>query len=182
MLIVEGPDGGGKSTLIAELQGQLDIAVMPKAAKSDLGPDTKQLRTWVDRDLSTPNHAPHLYDRYPLISEPIYGPLIRGHMADGFSDLAWFASRCSMVRERSTAVVFCLPPFEVVRTNIFLHHDTSTKHQRGVRMKARAIYEQYVVRCALEAQAGTTVFVWDYTKEDVNKDFKSLLEIVRAYS
>jgi len=182
MLIVEGPDGGGKTTLITELQAQMDIAIMPKASRSDTGPDTRTLRKWVDQDLSTPNHSPHLYDRYPLISEPIYGPLIRGHMADGFDDLQWFASRCEMIRQRSAAIVFCLPPFEVTHRNVMLNHDNSTKHMRGVRMKIRAIYEQYIVRCVLEAQAGTTVFVWDYTKEDAKRDFKDLMEIVERYS
>lgn len=182
MLIVEGPDGAGKTTLIEELKGQLDIEVMPKAASSDTGPDTRTLRNWVDMDLSSPNHAPHIYDRYPLISEPIYGPLIRGRMAYGFADLQWFASRCAMIRERSTAIIFCLPPYGVVNRNVVMNHNLDTKHQRGVRMRIQAIYEQYIVRCALEAQAGTSVFVWDYTREDTTLDFKDIIEIVERYS
>lgn len=182
MLIVEGPDGGGKTSLITRMQERLGFEVMPRACTSDNGIDVKTLRDWVDRDLSLPVHHHGFYDRHPLISEPIYGPLIRGHMAEGFSDVQWLSQRLAMLRNRQPLYVFCLPPLEVVVENIHHTHDLSTKHLRGVHTHARALYELYILRAAIEsATPYCRVWTWDYTSPDADQDFENLVEEAKGH-
>jgi hypothetical protein len=164
MIIVEGPDGSGKTSLITMLAEKLDFEVMPRACTSDNGVDPATLKEWVNRDLSLPIHQPKFYDRHPLISEPIYGPLIRGHMADGWTDVGWLASRLNILRIKEPFFIFCLPPMGAVLYNIAEEHGYETKHLRGIHTHGRALYEMYCMRAAQEiSYPFTQVWVWDYT-------------------
>lgn len=182
MIIVEGPDGGGKTSLISELQKILGFEVMPRPCTSDNAVDPETLRDWVDKDLSLPVHHHGFYDRHPLVSEPIYGPIIRGRMAEGFNEVKWLKSRLRMLRARNPLYIFCLPPLEVVLKNITKGHDHSTKHLRGVHTHARALYEMYCAKAATEASnayADSQVFIWDYT--DPDQDFDRLVQLCKGY-
>lgn len=168
MVIVEGPDGGGKTSLVTQVCNEFGVLVRPRACTSDNGVDPATLRDWVDNDLSESGKAPSsdswLYDRYPLVSEPIYGPLIRGRMADGFADLIWLRSRLNILEhDRHSLVVFCLPPEEEVMRNVNRSHGHGTKHLEGVHKNARAIYQQYLYLAVL--WQGNSV-VWDYTQTE----------------
>lgn len=179
MFIVEGPDGAGKTTLIRRLQEQLGFEVMPRPCTSDNGIDMTTLRQWVDEDLSRPLHYHGFYDRYPLISEPIYGPLLRGRMADGFSDFHWMSDRLTMLTLRQPLIVFCLPPKQRVMDNVLdTHSQDDTEHLRGVIQHTEAIYEAYTFRAAAQSIMGD-IWVWDYTKEDADMDFLHLTELVK---
>lgn len=176
MFIVEGPDGAGKTTLIRRMQEELKFEVRPRACTSDNGVDPRTLREWVEHDLSRPVHDRGFYDRHPLISEPIYGPIIRGHMADGFSDWVWMARTLATFNAREPVIVFCLPPKELVLENVRDTHEATTDHLTGVLAHTEAIYEMYCFRAAQQAQHGD-VLVWDYSSELANQDFKDLLSI-----
>lgn len=67
MLIIEGPDGTGKSTLIERLNREYSLPI-----KSGEGPpkDIEDFRNRVDRYLRLESIT--LYDRHPVISGPIY--------------------------------------------------------------------------------------------------------------
>lgn len=165
MIVVEGPDGGGKTTLVDALCERYHVDVVPRACTSDNGVDPATLRAWVDKDLITAAEEfdfklRRLYDRHPLISEPIYGPLVRGRMADGFPDQEWLHSSMT-VFNNMTLVIFCLPPWEEVAENIEREHKPTTDHLRGVLNNARAIYELYVYIAA--GWQGHSI-VWDYTR------------------
>lgn len=178
-VIVEGPDGGGKTSLIGMMAEVLDFEVMPKAAHSDHGPDVMTLRDWVDADLSGPVHNGKFYDRYPLISEPIYGPLIRGRMAEGFSDTSWMASRLNILRARDPFIIFCMPPKQAVLDNIALGHGNDTPHLRGVHQQGEAIYEAYTHRLALEMSLPFShLWVWNYTEPN---HFEDLVLTAKGY-
>lgn len=179
MFIVEGPDGAGKTTLIQRLQKELKFDVMPRPCTSDQGVDPSSLANWVNEDLSRPVHSGGFYDRYPLISEPIYGPLIRGQVATRFDDVKWFMDRLTMLQARNPVIVYCLPPRAEVLKNVDATHTLETDHLQGVNRMIGAIYDQYCVRAACDSLA-FDVWVWDYTKEDADKDFLDLLEIAEG--
>lgn len=165
MVIVEGPDGSGKSTLVSELVNALDLEVQPRACTSDNGVEVTTLRDWVDTDMSRPVLTDMLYDRHPLISEPIYGPIIRGRMADGFDDPYWLMKNLILLDEKEPRFIFCLPPWSEVESNVEHNHRPTTDHLKGVLLKSRALYDQYVNRaaiCATSSGKGSTV-IWDYT-------------------
>lgn len=176
MVIVEGPDGSGKSTLVKRLAEELGIKVHPRACTSDNGIDPATLRDWVDRDLH-PSSAGGLYDRHPLISEPIYGPIIRGHMADGFQDLVWLGTAMTKFRINTDLLIFCLPPWPFVQTNVEHNHEGTTAHLQGVLKNSQALYEMYIHRAAIEADHDY-VWVWDYTDHDRDEGFEDLVQIV----
>lgn len=110
MIIVEGPDGGGKSNLVRYLSKHFDLPVHARASDSINGP-VKNLFQWVIDDVSTQPEQPlSIYDRHPLISEYIYGPICRAKLPDGFTSTsahAWI--RHMAVR---SLVVLCRPPNE----------------------------------------------------------------------
>lgn len=123
-IIVEGPDGAGKSTLIGELSLRFDMPVQTKASTSEGGP-VANLGEWVTWD--TPNHegkvkdrptpVPFIYDRYPAISEPIYGPIVRGGAIPPFHNAAYL-ELIHHALYHSSVVVWCLPPFSTLWANV----------------------------------------------------------------
>ena len=93
MLIVEGPDGAGKTQLIQRLRLNLQLELMPRVVSSDTEMMV-DLQEWVNEDL----HAGlkrAIYDRHRLISEPIYGPVLRKEMqpVDGVDVLLYHPVR-----------------------------------------------------------------------------------------
>jgi hypothetical protein len=178
MVIVEGPDGSGKTHLVNRLSMALDIPIHPRACTSDNGIDPSTLREWVDRDLyHDHNKGRQIYDRHPLISEPIYGPIIRGQMAEGFADLEWLMLAVQTLRLNTSLMIFCLPPWETVESNVEFGHSPTTDHLKGVLKHNRALYEMYVHRAAIEASVGN-VWVWNYTQDYSDLSFDKLAKIV----
>lgn len=116
MIIVEGPDGAGKTTLIEKLSGELNLSIAMKVVDHNTNATTDLVK-WVDHNLDQ-GLTPTLYDRHRLISEPIYGPVIRGALEKGFDDFAWLHTRQIQFRELKPLVIWCLPPLDVVMHNI----------------------------------------------------------------
>lgn len=111
-VILEGPDGGGKTTLIRHFL-QKGMRQHPRASHSTGGP-VPALDTWVTNH-SNPGTG-WVFDRHPLISEPIYGPICRGKVPGQFNDLRWVEEetrRCAA----DNVLVLCLPPQAIAREN-----------------------------------------------------------------
>jgi hypothetical protein len=116
MIILEGPDGAGKTRLAQRLSGDLGLLIQPKVVDSTTQAMV-DLKLWVEQDLRQGLKA-RLYDRHRLISEPIYGPVVRGRMEPGFHDLRWLTTQQWMFELLRPLVIFCLPHIEVVRHNV----------------------------------------------------------------
>lgn len=111
-VILEGPDGGGKTTLIRHFL-QKGMRQHPRASHSTGGP-VPALDTWVTNH-SNPGTG-WVFDRHPLISEPIYGPICRGKVPGQFNDPRWVEEetrRCAA----DNVLVLCLPPQAIAREN-----------------------------------------------------------------
>lgn len=164
-LIIEGPDASGKGTLIEHIQKQWpEWLTEDRAADSLTGP-RGYLDDYVDQAERSMNHRliPHLFDRHPLISEPIYGPTIRGCMDSKnpntrFNDINWLQNRLDFIRD-NCLVVFCLPPLENLLNNL---ETTSPTHMPGVINNATRLYWQYH---ALAAGWARNSYIYDYTRE-----------------
>jgi hypothetical protein len=117
-LIVEGPDGGGKTTLIGRLADALGYEVNAKASDSLTGP-VVDLAKWTMDDMTRwpSDTTSRIYDRYPVISEPLYGLVVRHNIRPQFDNTGWLADlRITMYRR--AVVVWCLPPLADVRLNV----------------------------------------------------------------
>lgn len=182
MIVVEGPDGAGKSTLLENLVVSLEVTPMPRACTSKDGP-VNELQEWTSENIAqvlAQPHQLHLIDRHPLISEPIYGPLVRGSLAEGF-ETSWYIGAWQTWLMCRPTLIICLPPEEVVRENVLKSDDGQME---GVTMNIRAIYWLYNNLAArLKAYGQPTVYLWDYTSpeaDDVYAVITSQLTIERV--
>lgn len=118
-IIVEGPDGAGKTTLITGLSSWLQMPVHEKASDSKTGP-VDSLFKWVDNDMAvlrTPAKKSFIYDRHPAISEPIYGHEVRGHTQYPFANEPSLRGLRAVMYD-TCLVVWCLPDLATVSANV----------------------------------------------------------------
>lgn len=153
MIIVEGPDGAGKTKLIQRLSLNLEIPIKPRVVSSDTEM-LVDLQEWVNEDLHE-GLKRALYDRHRLISEPIYGPVLRKEMQPGFADARWLRNRQQTLRQIQPYVIFCLPPLEQVRENVFKNDENWV-----VQESINTIYWLYFNAASSWPGPG---MVWDYT-------------------
>ena len=157
MLIVEGPDGAGKTTLVKELSEYLNIPVAPRVV-TQRTEAMIDLRDWVDNNLEE-GFQRTIFDRYRLISETIYGPILRDQQHPGFDDLMWLGERLQKFYNIGPILIYCLPKLEVVQHNLENDEDNEV-----VLPRIKSIYSAYINRAALDFNlAGSEVYLYDYT-------------------
>lgn len=175
MIVVEGPDGGGKSTLIESLQKTLGIPVAPRTWLKDShsGP-VPDLCRWVDEDLLHWGGKPlQIYDRYPLISEPIYGSCIRGEVPRLMST-PWMRARTNTFRSMSI-IIWCVPPFDVVAQNV---RANPKGHMEHVSEEIDAIWAMYSV----QANTWPNLSIhYDYTNTTPDAQNTHLISLLRRH-
>lgn len=104
MIIIEGPDNSGKSTLASFLAYELGMQVYHAG-----GPPAsiKEMNGRVQFILN--NSDQFIFDRCPLISEPVYSILRPGGNMFGDSDELYKA-----LRELKPVLIYCRPPDNIV--------------------------------------------------------------------
>jgi hypothetical protein len=159
VIILEGPDGGGKTTLIDKIRVEFDLPVSPRVVSKDTEPLAKlDMMAWVEKNV-TAGFQNVIFDRHRLISEPIYGAVLRSVFQPGFDNPQWLSMMCYMLYHRVTPIIiYCLPPFEVVKGNVYSDEDN-----RRVRDVIRKIYALYTAKAAYDAALWGT-FIYDYTQ------------------
>ena len=163
MIIVEGPDGAGKTTLIRQIQERWpELEVAPRVVSKETK-DLVDLQEWVNRNLS---EGPQfkIFDRYRLISEFIYGPVIRKEQRPGFTDVTWVWHSLRRFERLGPIIIYCLPPLQVVKRNI-----TGDESNRAVWDHIDGIYTAYLQRATLDA-LHLHAFVYDYTTDGQEDD------------
>lgn len=162
MIIVEGPDGGGKTTIVKVLTEWTGFPVMPRVVSKDTEAMT-DLKKWVEED-NDRGTSLAIYDRHRLISEPIYSPILREEQTPGFTDWVWMAEQLGRLHRRMPLMVFCLPPLETVLENTLDDPDNI-----AVAHKMQAIYAAYVHRAAMEKSRWPSLtIIYDYTKDSID--------------
>lgn len=157
-LIVEGPDGGGKTRLIEALMARYPLTHHEKASTSLRGP-VKNLAAWVTDDIAKMDafEAVNVYDRHPVISEPIYGRVARGNPQPGFTtdrfgrpaSSPWLSAQRLALYER-TLVVWCIPTLEQCKSSVDPERDMP-----GVTENIEEIYDWY--RNAMASWGGPSI-------------------------
>jgi hypothetical protein len=156
MIIVEGPDGSGKTTLIKNiLDAYPDLTVAPRVVSKETN-DLVDLQQWVDQNLAE-GFQYTLFDRYRLISEFIYGPVLRKEQRAGFTSPAWVHGSLRRFYQLKPIIIYCLPPLSVVKMNI-----AGDETNRAVWDHVEQLYTAYLQRASLDViHAGAVVY--DYT-------------------
>jgi hypothetical protein len=174
-IIVEGPDGSGKDTLISSLLELFTDHTLHERASTSLGGPVPNLAAWVTRDVATMDtQPPSIYNRHPLVSELIYWryrSLRPGYRSVEWTQRPW---RESMRRAASqyALIVFCRPPLCTVVDTV--NQQGPDAHMPGVYHNIRAIYSDYD-----RYQWPGISMDYDYTKDTipvvVNKITRALL-------
>ena len=157
VIIIEGSDGSGKDKLIEKLLkdfGPLQLQLGPRAVKSSQEGPVDDLARWTIRDLQEWPlvETTRVYNRHPLISEFVYGPLLRGHEAPGMRQVRDVAL-ATMYRD--ALVVWCSPPLAEVTRNV-----SNERDMPGVQENIRTIFKMY--RDSQRSYLGKKV-TYDYT-------------------
>lgn len=169
MIVLEGPDGAGKTNLAIRLSVDLNLPIEPKWVRADMT-TAFDLKTRVERDLNTWPRAA-LYDRYPLISELIYGPISRRRLRPGFDDRVWLSRMLTKFYAKMPTIIYCMPSFY----NVYLNVKKTETDNEVVQDTIEQIYLAYQVQIARDADA----FLWDYTQPDADQFYRQLLSTLR---
>jgi hypothetical protein len=154
VILIEGPDGSGKSNLVQRLSRDLPVPIHERASTSIDGP-RPDLFDWVRTDLDLLYRSEcTIYDRHPFISEFIYGPITRKCISkDFYSPVASVLFRKFV---RNFLVIFCDPGLDEVASNI---RRTSDNQLAGVEQNIPELYYGY---CAYRTMWPGQSLVWDY--------------------
>lgn len=148
MIIVEGPDGSGKTTLIRQLERDLKLPVAKKVVDSNMRP-MANLAKWTEDNVDK-GFQPVIFDRHRLISEPIYGPATRSRQDLKFLDLGWLGDMMWRFYQAKPLIIYCLPDLETVRVNV----NKPETHNAAVASRIAAVYAGYVARSASDFSRG----------------------------
>lgn len=148
MIIVEGPDGSGKSTLVNKLAQELRLPVADKVVSADLQAMTDLVK-WTEDNVAR-GFQPTIFDRHRLISEPIYGPILKPRQDEHFCDSGWLSQQLWLFYGCKPIIIYCLPDIRTVRENV-AREDTNNQAVEG---RIAAIYAAYVNRATLDFTRG----------------------------
>lgn len=169
MIVVEGPDGSGKSTLVSALSERFGLPVSPKLANSDMSKNMPE-HQWVEENVARGFQAT-LFDRHCLISEPIYNSLTKDRFALKFDSISWLNAMHSMFyRGCRPLIIYCLPSYEVVRRNV--QTGDVPQPERVIR-NVRRIYGLYVSKAASDSALAGAMY-YDYTTTPVTELYRKL--------
>lgn len=166
MIIVEGPDGSGKSSLVKKLCIDLSMPVAEKAVSGDQS-DILDVQKYVDQHLDWGFHR-ILFDRFALISEPIYSAAMRKIAPrNGWMDYQWLSQAHARMRAVAPLVVICLPPLDEVWKNC--QRDEFNQRLFPEKQRIAAVYWLYFNLAA----RNPAYVLYDYTKDDyaLTRDF-----------
>lgn len=172
MVILEGPDGSGKSSLIRRLSDDMDIPIHERASHSTRGP-IDDLFEWAKKDVLTWHEQPFaLYDRHPFVSEFVYGPICRGFMDARFHT----PEARQLVKEFSynSIVIFCDPGTYEIQNNV--HRDP---HMAGVDRNINQITFMYRSLFTVWPTP-LRVMRWDYTTPVPDRVLDSIHNMITA--
>lgn len=148
MIIVEGPDGSGKSTLVSILAQKLRLPVANKVVDSQTNAMVDLVK-WTEDNVAR-GFQPTIFDRHRLISEPIYGPILKERQDPKFYDMGWLSQQLWLFYGCKPIIIYCLPDIREVRANV-AREDTDNSVVAG---RIAAIYAAYVNRATLDFTRG----------------------------
>lgn len=153
LVIIEGPDGAGKSTLIDNLKQSKRYFVVLRNS----GPprDLDDVHRFVNLLELTPPEMPVICDRHPCISDRLYGPILRNVDLLVDRPSTWMLSGVDLI-------VYCRPPTETILANVRRTRGTQLE---GVEENCRKLIDAYDEQMRTLAAGGLPVLQYNYESE-----------------
>lgn len=174
MIIVEGPDGSGKTTLIKRIMESdlgSELELMPRAVSKEAKSLT-QIDDYIETELGK-KFGMRLYDRFALISSPCYAMLPDRTFAGRMFDPVWLRAQFDKLHQVDPVIIMCLPSLDTVVGNTRIGDDN-----RVVQEDIEAIYINYLSFWASHG-TNTSMMPWDYHNPD-QKRLDNLLRWAKA--
>lgn len=154
MIVVEGPDGSGKTTLVQRLREDLALEQIPRAVNSDAEYGTR-LDTWVE-DVQRRHMEGIICDRHQLISHLMYGPTMRRELFGMFQNPNWLANQIENFWAARPIVILCLPQLNIVKANL------EVDEHKVAQADIDIFYWNYHIWYA-DNYYRNHIMIWDYT-------------------
>lgn len=170
MIIVEGPDGAGKTTLVEHLEnlfGEREPRAVTAGAEK-----MKPIGQYIDEEL-TKGFGWRLYDRFALISSPMYMCLPNRTFSEEMLDYQWLKDAYYKFRQIDPVIIMCLPPLDIVLANVAKDESSSVMHEFG-----EQIYWNYHAFAARDGY-NSSMMIYDYTNPNKQR-LEALLKWAQA--
>ena len=166
-IIVEGPDGAGKTTLVAQLLDAFHSLQQVKLFDSSGPRDGEHIRCRYEeiQQMAFPSGITPLFDRY-YPSELVYGPMLRGEVALNEQFVQQLAEE---IRDNGL-MIYCRPPLETILERV------GSDQMAGVHDHLVEIVKQYDIVMALNS--GGPFITYDWTQKGA---FRELEDFVESY-
>lgn len=160
MIIIEGMDNSGKTTLAKTLSSHFNYPLIHSCGYCP------NMLSWARTSLSTQRHK--IYDRHPCISEKVYGPVLR---ADNKFDSLEGVEILRRLIERRPLIIYCKPPDFVIRKNMGEQMD-------GVIDNVFALMLSYNRVMDFFRYVGLLIIKYDYTEQS-EIGWENLISIIK---
>jgi len=163
MIIIEGMDNSGKSTLAATLSASTGTPI--EHSPSHLVRDGKfdEWLFWIEWSMLREREH-YIFDRHPITSEPVYGPVLR--KVDLLSTTHYLVE----LQRLEPLIIFCRPPTE----NIFNFQKEEAEGVIEHKVELLHAYDDFMSKLM---QARFHVHKYDYTREEA--DSSILPKVIR---
>lgn len=163
MIIIEGMDNSGKSTLAEFIGSRTRVPVEHSPSELVRSGRYEEWLYWIEWSLLG-ERGHYVFDRHPILSEPVYGPVCRGR------NLLETTSYLIELKERDPFILYCRPPDEKI-------FNFEKEEADGVIEHAVELLNAYDDFFHKIIQSGFDVYVYDYTS--VDSEHSILPKIVR---
>lgn len=165
MIVIEGPDGSGKTTLAKRLYKDLNERgrnVLMDERSRDVPKDAFQNAMDALANMMRWHHDPEqyrpiIYDRL-MASELIYGQALRGKWVNGMNPRS-VSAMFSMMAFHAIPMILCQPPFSAVENNV-----KQSDQLDGVVNHIKQIYDMYdaLFHSLYREKVGKVPYIFNY--------------------
>lgn len=168
IVIVEGTDGSGKSTLIERARENQSSRYFIRTQASRYQPSLKiafQYLNWIKHK---PDDIPVIMDRFHFISDRVYGPILRKE--DVFKDLP-----LNFGLQSVSAIIYCRPSREKIIENV-----NAGTHLAGVRSSIEDLISAYdVLMDKLKEDFHLPIYRYDYQEDEALSFWRHIFSEVK---